>query len=71
MRETIARVAQVEGIVLDPVYTGKAFHGLIQEIEKGTFKKGETVLFIHTGGIFGLFAQRATFGFREQTDTMQ
>ncbi|MBN1476337.1 D-cysteine desulfhydrase family protein [Candidatus Sumerlaeota bacterium] len=71
MRETIARVAQVEGIVLDPVYTGKAFHGLIQEIAKGTFKKGESVLFIHTGGIFGLFAQRATFGFREQTDTMQ
>ena len=35
--ETIARVARMEGIVLDPVYTGKAFHGLLTEIEKGRF----------------------------------
>lgn len=57
----IAKIARMEGIVLDPVYTGKAFYGLCQEIQKGTFKKGETVLFIHTGGLFGLFSRGAEF----------
>lgn len=56
--ETIKRVARLEGIVLDPVYTGKAFHGLIQEIRSGRFSRGEDVVFLHTGGLFGLFAQR-------------
>lgn len=54
----IQEISRVEGILLDPVYTGKAFYGLSREIEKGTFKKGETVLFLHTGGIFGLFPYR-------------
>lgn len=66
IRETIARVAQTEGLVLDPVYTGKAFHGLLEEIRRGRFKRGEHVVFIHTGGIFGLLAQRETFGFRTE-----
>jgi D-cysteine desulfhydrase len=57
----IAHVARSEGIVLDPTYTGKAFYGLVQEIQKGRFKKGQDVLFIHTGGIFGLFAKAAKF----------
>ena len=51
----IARVARTEGILLDPVYTGKAMYGLYREIEKGNFKKGQKVLFIHTGGAFSLF----------------
>jgi len=52
----IQRIASLEGLVLDPVYTGKAFWGLKEEIRKGTLKKGQKVLFVHTGGIFGLFA---------------
>jgi D-cysteine desulfhydrase len=60
-RETIKMVAQKEGIILDPVYTGKAFHGLIEEIKRGRFKKGEKVLFIHTGGIFGLIGAANEF----------
>ncbi len=51
----IRTVARAEGIFLDPVYTGKAFLGLADQIQKGRFKKGERILFLHTGGIYGLF----------------
>ena len=61
--ETIATLAQLEGLVLDPVYTGKAFHGMLQEIQKGRFEPGCDIVFIHTGGIFGLFPQRQHFNF--------
>ena len=61
--DTIAEVARLEGIVLDPVYTGKAFHGMLREIEQGRFSGCEDIVFVHTGGIFGLFPQRSQFGF--------
>jgi D-cysteine desulfhydrase len=64
--ETIARVARMEGIVLDPVYTGKAFHGLLTEIEKGRFGDSGDIIFIHTGGLFGIFPQRREFRFLVQ-----
>ena len=54
--DAIRLVAQTEGIFLDPVYTGKAMAGLIDLIKKGRFKRTDTVLFIHTGGIPALFA---------------
>ena len=53
--DTIAWLARTEGIVLDPVYTGKAFHGMINEIKQGALKGAKDVVFIHTGGLFGLF----------------
>ncbi len=46
-------LAGLEGIILDPVYTGKAMYGLVEEIKKGNFDKHNNILFIHTGGIFG------------------
>ncbi len=52
----IAELARLEGVVLDPVYTGKAFYGLSQEIRKGRFDGCSDIVFIHTGGIFGLYA---------------
>ena len=55
-REAIRLLARSEGIVLDPVYAGRAFGGLVDLIRKGVFKKGETVLFWHTGGAPALFA---------------
>ena len=55
MVEAIKLVAQTEGILLDPVYTGKVIVGLIDLIQKGVFQKDETVLFVHTGGIPTLF----------------
>ncbi|MEH6551196.1 MAG: D-cysteine desulfhydrase family protein [Pseudomonadales bacterium] len=55
--DTIKSVAKLEGLILDPVYTGKAFHGFIQEHQSGRFGNDGDVVFIHTGGLFGLFAQ--------------
>ncbi len=54
----ISTVAQNEGVLLDPVYTGRAAAGLIDLIRKGFFKKDETVLFWHTGGTPALFANQ-------------
>lgn len=54
----IKKVANLEGILLDPTYTGKAMYGLYREIQQGTFRKEEKVLFLHTGGVFGLFPYR-------------
>ncbi len=54
---TIALLARTEGLILDPVYTGKAFHGMIEEIRAGRLV-GENIVFVHTGGSFGLFPQR-------------
>lgn len=51
--EFIHRLAKKEGVILDPVYTGKAMYGLVEEIKKGTFSNHKNILFIHTGGIFG------------------
>ena len=49
-------VARTEGIVLDPVYTAKAMAGLLARIRAGEFRKDETIVFWHTGGVPGLFA---------------
>ncbi len=54
----IKDVAEKEALIFDPVYTGKAFYGLAQEISKKTWNKKEKLLFLHTGGIFGLFPYR-------------
>lgn len=56
--ETIIKVAKLEGIVFDPVYTGKAFHGLIQLIKAGQLEGLENIVFVHTGGGFGVFPYR-------------
>lgn len=45
--------ARSEGIVLDPVYTGKALRGLVTEIKRGSYDDQENILFIHTGGLQG------------------
>lgn len=57
-REAIRLFASNEGLLLDPVYTGRAAAGMIDLIRKGLFKKDETVLFWHTGGQVALFADR-------------
>jgi D-cysteine desulfhydrase family pyridoxal phosphate-dependent enzyme len=57
-REAIHLFATCEGVLLDPVYTGRAAAGMIDLIRKGLFKKDDTVLFLHTGGQPALFADR-------------
>ncbi|MCP4363285.1 MAG: D-cysteine desulfhydrase family protein [Chloroflexi bacterium] len=54
--EAIKILAQSEGILLDPVYTGKAFAGLLDLIQQGTFAADEQLVFLHTGGFPGLWA---------------
>jgi D-cysteine desulfhydrase family pyridoxal phosphate-dependent enzyme len=57
-REAIRLFARHEGLLLDPVYTGRAAAGLIDLVRKGFFQPGESVLFWHTGGTPALFASR-------------
>jgi D-cysteine desulfhydrase len=57
-REAIRLFAKQEGLLLDPVYTGRAAAGMIDLIRNGFFKKDETVLFWHTGGQPALFADK-------------
>jgi D-cysteine desulfhydrase family pyridoxal phosphate-dependent enzyme len=52
----IRKLASLEGILLDPVYTAKAFAGLLDLIEQGEFGRNELVIFLHTGGLPALFA---------------
>ena len=55
-REAIRLAAEVEGLLLDPVYTGRAFAGMIDLIRTGEIRRDESVLFWHTGGTPALFA---------------
>ena len=59
----IADIASKEALILDPVYTGKAMYGLYNEIKEGNVPQGSNLLFIHTGGIFGLFPKQDQFIF--------
>lgn len=54
--EAISLMAAQEGLFLDPVYTGKAFAGLLAMAREGAFREEDRVLFLHTGGAGGLFA---------------
>lgn len=56
--QALALVAQKEGILLDPVYTGKAMAGLLDLCSTGYFRPGENVVFLHTGGAPALFPYR-------------
>ena len=58
----IAELARLEGLILDPVYTAKAFAGMLAEIAAGRFEGVKDIVFIHTGGIFGVFPQAKGFG---------
>jgi len=55
-REAVLLAARTEGLLLDPVYTGKTFGALIDHIRKGQWTKDQTVVFVHTGGTPALFA---------------
>jgi L-cysteate sulfo-lyase len=61
--DAIQTLARLEAILLDPVYTGKGMSGLIDLTRKGMFKKGQNIVFIHTGGSVGLFGYVDDFGY--------
>jgi L-cysteate sulfo-lyase len=56
MRAAVQLLARQEGLLFDPVYSGKGLAGMIDLINQGQFKQDENILFIHTGGSVGLFA---------------
>lgn len=60
MNEAILMLARQEGLLFDPVYSGKALAGLIDYVRKGRFSKGQKIVFLHTGGSAGLFAYADT-----------
>ena len=55
------RTARLEGLLLDPVYTGKAMAALFDRVRRGRFRAGDQVVFWHTGGTPALFAYRDVF----------
>jgi D-cysteine desulfhydrase len=61
MIEAVRMLAGREGVLLDPVYTGKAMAGMIDLIRRGKFAENETLVFLHTGGMPGLFAYEEEF----------
>lgn len=61
MVEAVTLMARLEGILLDPVYSGKGMAGLIDLCRKGHFKKGENVVFLHTGGAVALYGYMDAF----------
>ena len=60
--EAVRKMAELEGILLDPVYTGKTFAGLLGLVREGVFRAGQRVVFLHTGGSSALFAYPGWFG---------
>jgi L-cysteate sulfo-lyase len=61
MLNAVRTIARTEGLLLDPVYSGKAFAGLLAAVRGGAYKAGEAVLFLMTGGVPGLFAYQPAF----------
>ncbi len=61
MKDAVRLVGRLEGILLDPVYTGKAMAGLIGLVKQGYFSPDQKVLFIHTGGVPALYAYAEEF----------
>lgn len=55
MRAALLQLARLEGLLFDPVYSGKGLAGMIDLVKKGEFKAGQNIVFIHTGGSAGLF----------------
>ena len=60
--EAIHLLAELEGILIDPVYTAKAMAALIADVRAGQIDPGETIVFLHTGGAPALFAHSRTLG---------
>jgi L-cysteate sulfo-lyase len=56
MNEAVLMLARLEGLLFDPVYSGKALAGMIDYVRQGRFTKGQKIVFLHTGGSAGLFA---------------
>jgi L-cysteate sulfo-lyase len=61
MLAAVRTMARTEGLLLDPVYTGKAFAGVLAAVRSGAYRNGDAILFVMTGGLPGIFAYRPEF----------
>ncbi|MEP1930187.1 MAG: pyridoxal-phosphate dependent enzyme, partial [Roseibium sp.] len=68
MVKAVKLLAQTEGLLFDPVYSGKGLDGLIDQINKGYFEGADDIVFLHTGGSVALFGYPDTFGLPGYTD---
>jgi D-cysteine desulfhydrase len=64
--EALRLGARTEGLVLDPTYTGRALAGLIAAVRDGEVRRGERTVFVHTGGLPGLFGHAEALAFAEE-----
>ncbi|MEM8555333.1 MAG: pyridoxal-phosphate dependent enzyme, partial [Pseudomonadota bacterium] len=68
MKDAVKRLAQLEGLLFDPVYSGKGLDGLIDLVGKGHFGDMENIVFLHTGGSAALFGYPDTFDLHGYTE---
>ena len=68
--ETVLRLARLEGLILDPVYTAKAFGGLLDTLRRHPGSLGRRVCFVHTGGVFSVFPHRAALSRLSDGDSL-
>ena len=71
MVEAVTLLSRLEGILLDPVYTGKGMAGLIDLVRRGRFARDENIVFVHTGGSAGLFGYRGAFADAMASDSRE
>jgi D-cysteine desulfhydrase len=65
VKSAMVLAARTEGIVLDPVYTGRAMAGLVAAVREGDISPGETTVFVHTGGLPGFFGHEEAVTYAE------
>jgi D-cysteine desulfhydrase len=68
--EMVLRLARLEGLIFDPVYTAKAFAGMLDTLKRDRTALGRRVCFVHTGGVFSVFPYRSTLGRLSDGDSL-
>ena len=66
VRQAIYLMARREAVILDPCYTGKAFAGVIDMVKEGRLQRGEQVIFLHTGGLPGIYTKHHREAFEQE-----
>ena len=66
VREAIYRMARAEAVILDPCYTGKAFAGICDMVKEGKIKQGSKIIFLHTGGVPGIYTKHHRVEFERE-----
>lgn len=65
VKDALLLAARAEGLILDPVYTGRALAGLVAAVRDGDVRPGQSTVFLHSGGLPGLFGSAAAMSWSE------